>query len=61
MTDRQPITQEQVDRLQEMLNKKYPITVLRYNYLDGYLTVGVTLQKGKAAKYIAVGPDGKLK
>jgi hypothetical protein len=58
---RQPVTQAQLDRLQEMLNKKYPITSLRYNYLDGYLSVGVTLEGGNAAKFIAVGPNGELK
>lgn len=58
---RPPVTQAQVNRLQEMLDKKYPITSLRYNYLDGYLSVGVTLEGGKATKFIAVGQNGELK
>lgn len=58
---RQPITQDQLNRLQEMLDKKYRITSLRYNYLDGYMTVGVSLKGGRAVKVFFIGLRGELK
>lgn len=61
MAKRKAVTQKQLNRLQEMLDKNYPITSLRYNHLDGYMTVGVTLKGGRAAKFYFVGPRGELR
>jgi hypothetical protein len=57
------VSQHQVDRLQEMLDKNYPIGSLRFDPMEGHITIGVRVKGyGRGSmRYFFVGQRGQLK
>ena len=57
------LTQRQVDRLQQMLDKNYPILGVEFRSMTGHMTVAVRVKSyGRdAIRYFYVGSKGQLK
>jgi hypothetical protein len=53
------VTQAQIDRLQQMKVKDYPIVGLRFQPHEGHITVSVWTRKGM--RYFYIGQKGQLK
>jgi hypothetical protein len=53
------LSKAQVKRLQQMVDKGWPIHSVRYSPLEGHLSVGVSLRRGTRGFWI--GQKGELK